>query len=73
MDQVWEGGHGGKSGEDSCAGLCWAGAGEWGGGRQSVPAAELSWGQARQRDTFRQVSLGGDEEAGGLPVPAPQL
>lgn len=33
-----------------------------------MPAAELSWRQPRQWNTFRQVGLGGDEEAGGLPI-----
>lgn len=33
-----------------------------------MPAAELRRRQARWRDALRQVSLGRDEEAGGLPV-----
>lgn len=33
-----------------------------------MPAAELSRRQAGQRDASRQVSLGADEEAGGLPI-----
>lgn len=31
-------------------------------------AAKLGWRWANQHTTFGQVSLGGDEEAGGLPV-----
>lgn len=33
-----------------------------------MPAAELRWRQPRQCNTFGQVGLGGDEEAGGLPI-----
>ena len=63
-----EGGHGGKPGEDGRAGLGWADTREQGGGGQPVPTAELSRRQTRQQGAFGQVSLGGDEEAGGLPV-----
>lgn len=63
-----EGGHCGQPGEDAQAGLDWAGTGEWGGGGQPVPAAELSRRQAGQWDASGQVSLGADEEAGGLSV-----
>lgn len=63
-----EGGHGGELGEDSSARRSRASAGERGRGGQPVSAAELGWGQSRQQGTLRQVCLGGDEEAGGLPV-----
>lgn len=63
-----EGGHRGQPSEDAQAGLDWASTGERGRGGQPVPAAELSRRQAGQWDASGQVSLGADEEAGGLSI-----